>query len=188
MKYCNYCAQPLEFRIPEGDTLPRHVCRACGTVHYRNPKVVVGCIAEWDGRILLCRRAIPPRAGLWTVPAGFLEMGETAEQGCERETWEEAQAKASISSLYGVWSLPEIGQVYLLYRARLQDAMHGAGAESLECRLFAEDEIPWSTLAFSVIREGLRQYLEDRRSGVFQVRTGVIAARPFDESGSASKS
>ena len=143
MKFCSHCgASPLVFRVPEGDTLPRFVCAACGEIHYQNPKIVVGCLPEWEGRVLLCKRAIEPRHGLWTLPAGFLENGETVVAGAERETLEEARARVDIGELYTLISLPQINQVYMVFRARLKDLDFGPGPESLEVRLFDETRNP----------------------------------------------
>ena len=121
MNYCSLCGTRVELRIPEGDTLPRYVCTACGIIHYQNPKIVVGCIPEWEDKILLCLRAIEPRQGLWTLPAGFMENAETLAQGAERETLEEANARVEIGSLYAIYNLPHIDQVHVLFRARLLD-------------------------------------------------------------------
>ena len=141
MKFCNQCAAPLEFRVPAGDTLPRHVCTACGHIHYENPKLVVGCIAEWEDRILLCRRAIEPRHGYWTVPAGFMENGETTLQGAARETLEEANARVEVGQLFAMYNIPHINQVYLLFRARLLDLDFSPGEETLELKLLDEDAV-----------------------------------------------
>lgn len=174
MNYCSHCAGALSVRVPPGDNMPRHVCEQCGTIHYQNPKIVAGCIPEWEDRILLCRRAIEPRAGLWTLPAGFMENGETTAEGAKRETWEEANARVDISGLYALFNIPHINQVYLMFRARMLNREFGAGSESLEVALFAEDEIPWEELAFPVVRETLIRYYQDRRSGTFQMHMGDI--------------
>ena len=121
MKYCSNCGTLVELRIPEGDTLPRHVCSACNIIHYQNPKIVVGSIPEWEDRILLCRRAIEPRQGLWTLPGGFMENAETLVQGAERETLEEANARVEMGDLYSIYNLPHINQVHVLFRARMLD-------------------------------------------------------------------
>jgi len=142
MKFCSNCGAPVTSRIPPGDTLPRHVCDACHAIHYQNPRMVVGCIPEWDDRILLCRRAIEPRHGLWTVPAGYMENGETTFAGAQRETLEEANARVEIGPLYALYNIPHINQVYILFRARLLDTDVSPGAETLEVRLLAEAEIP----------------------------------------------
>lgn len=165
MKFCSECGSSVEFRIPDGDNLPRHVCPACGAIHYQNPKVVVGTIPEWEDKILLCRRAIEPRIGLWTVPAGFMENGETLSEGAARETLEESRAQVNIGDLYSIHNLPHINQVYVLFRARLRSLDFGATSESLECRLFAEHEIPWDEIAFRVVRSALTRYYADRHNG-----------------------
>ena len=137
IKFCSACGSDrIERRIPDGDNLPRLVCAACGTIHYQNPKIVVGCLPEWEDQVLLCRRAIEPRHGLWTLPAGFLENGETVEAGAVRETLEEASARVVVGDLYTMISLPHISQVYMMFRAQLVDLDFGPGPESLEVRLF----------------------------------------------------
>lgn len=174
MKFCSNCGMPVERRVPPGDNLPRHVCTACGTIHYENPKLVVGCIPEWDNRVLLCRRAIEPRHGLWTVPAGFMENGETTAEGAQRETLEEANARVEILGLYALFNIPHINQVYMLFRARLLDLDFYPGAESLETRLFAQEEIPWNELAFVTVRRTLNLYFSDRQSGAYRFHIGTI--------------
>lgn len=161
-------------RIPNGDTLPRHVCDACATIHYQNPKIVAGCIPIWEDKVLLCRRAIEPRYGLWTVPAGFMEKGETTLQAAMRETQEEAGAKVEIEGLCTLFNLPHIDQVYLLYRARLLDLDYTPGYETLDTQLFNEAEIPWNEIAFRVIHETLKLYFGDRVAGRHRTHTGDI--------------
>ena len=181
MKFCSNCGTPVTLKVPPGDTLPRHVCDACSTIDYQNPRMVVGCIPEWQDRILLCRRAIEPRYGLWTVPAGFMENGETTFQGAARETLEEANARVEVGQLYAIYNIPHINQVYMLFRARLLDTGFGAGAETLETRLFTESEIPWDELAFATVRNTLMHYFDDRRNGEYKFHMGTIeraAARP----------
>jgi ADP-ribose pyrophosphatase YjhB (NUDIX family) len=178
MKFCSHCGSAaLDWRIPEGDTLPRYVCANCGTIHYQNPKTVVGCLPESDGRVLLCKRAIEPRRGLWTLPAGFLENGETIEAGALRETAEEARARVEIGALYTVISLPDINQVYMMFRARLLDLDFGPGPESLEVELFAEDDIPWGDIAFRTIARTLRNYFLDRKLGAFPLHVSALHKR-----------
>lgn len=175
IRYCPDCGSDrIDWRVPADDNRERHVCDACGNVHYQNPRNVAGCIVEHAGRLLLCRRAIEPRHGLWTVPAGFMENRETLEQAAVRETREEALAEARDPALYAVFSLPHISQVYFLFRATAPDGAAAAGPESLEVAWFTEDRIPWDELAFPVIREGLRLYCDDRRRGHHPVRTGSI--------------
>ncbi len=155
----------VELRIPEGDSLPRHICFACGVIHYQNPKIVVGCIPEWEEKILLCRRAIEPRQGLWTLPGGFMENAETLTQGAERETLEEANARVQMGDLFAIYNLPHINQVHIFFRAQLLDLDFEPGIESLDVRLFSEEEMPWDKLAFRVIGEPLKRYFEERRQG-----------------------
>ena len=166
MRFCPSCGGDLELRQPPGEDRDRHVCAACGTVHYQNPKIVVGSVVRAAGdRIVICRRAIEPRAGVWTIPAGYLELGETAEEGARREAWEEARARIEIEGLIAVYSVPRIGQVQLLYRARLLDeAAVGPGPESLDVRLVGWDEIPWDELAFPTVHWVLRRARELRAS------------------------
>lgn len=174
MNFCTQCGAPVELRVPEGDSHLRHVCRQCGEIHYSNPKLVVGCIGEWEDRILLCRRAIEPRHGMWTLPAGFMENGESTLQAALRETFEEARARVSIERLFALVNLPGISQVHLFYRGRLLDANFGAGEESLETALFAEDEIPWEQMAFSSVTLCLQRYFSDRRAGRFSFHEAEI--------------
>jgi ADP-ribose pyrophosphatase YjhB (NUDIX family) len=182
MNFCTHCGAAVMLRIPAGDTLPRYVCEACQTIHYQNPKIVAGCIPEWKDKVLLCRRAIEPRLGLWTLPAGFMEKGETTAQAAMREALEEANARVEIDTLYTLFNLPHIDQVYLLYRGRLLDREWGPGAESLEVQLFSEAEVPWGQLAFRVIHETLRLYFKDRLAGKFHIHTGDIVRASEDPS------
>jgi len=174
MKYCSNCSGIVELLIPEGDSLPRYVCTICKIIHYQNPKMVVGCIPEWEDKILLCRRAIEPHRGWWTLPAGFMENNETLKQAAARETLEEANARVEIGDLYAVYSLPHISQVYLLFRARLLDLDFKPGIESLEVRLLSENEIPWEEMAFRVIHDPLKKYFKERKLGKLGFHTGVI--------------
>lgn len=174
MKFCSQCGAMVKYKIPEGDNLPRFVCDACGTIHYQNPKIVTGCIPEWEDKILLCRRAIEPRQGLWTLPAGFMENAETSNEGAARETLEEACAQVEVGDLYSLFNIPHINQVYLLFRARLLDLDFSPGEESLEVKLFTESEIPWDELAFAVVKETLERYFKDRSSGAYTLQVGDI--------------
>jgi ADP-ribose pyrophosphatase YjhB (NUDIX family) len=174
IKYCNSCGAPVAHRIPEGDTLHRAVCDACGIIQYENPKIVVGSIPVLGERILICKRAIEPRYGLWTLPAGFMENGETAAEGAMREALEEARARIEIEDLYTVFSVPHINQVHMMFRARLLNDDFGAGTESLEVKLVTAEEIPWDALAFTVVRRTLQHFLEDRERGVFVPRFGDL--------------
>jgi ADP-ribose pyrophosphatase YjhB (NUDIX family) len=174
MKFCSQCGAAVELRIPAGDNLPRFVCSQCATIHYQNPKIVTGCIAEWENRILLCKRAIEPRLGLWTLPAGFMENNETTAQAALRETLEEANANVEIVGLYAMFDIPHISQVYLMFRARLLDLDFNPGEESLDVKLFPEHEIPWNQLAFPVINETLKFYFQDRKHNQYALRQGKI--------------
>jgi ADP-ribose pyrophosphatase YjhB (NUDIX family) len=151
-------------RIPPGDNLPRAVCTACGTIHYDNPRLVVGCVPEWQGRILLCKRAIEPRRGYWTTPAGFMENGETLQGAAARESLEEALARVEIGSLLTITHVLHAHQVHVNFRARLIDGRFGVGSESLQVQLYDETDIPWSEIAFPSIEFALRCYLDDRRT------------------------
>jgi ADP-ribose pyrophosphatase YjhB (NUDIX family) len=175
MKFCSACGSAdIALRVPAGDDRPRYVCAVCETIHYQNPKIVVGCLPVWEQRVLLCKRAIEPRHGLWTLPAGFLENGETVTAGAARETLEEATARVDVGELYTMISLPQISQVYVMFRARLADLDFGPGPESLEVRLFDEDDIPWDQLAFRTIGRTLRNYFLDRKLGRFPVHVSAL--------------
>ena len=178
MKFCSHCGATVSLAIPAGDTLPRHVCTGCGTIHYQNPKMVIGCIAEWEGRVLLCRRAIEPRYGLWTLPAGFMENNETTAEAAARETLEEACAEVDIGHLFALVNIPYIHQVHMFYTARLIDGRFGAGAESLETALFDEADIPWPSMAFRSVSFALRAWLEDRKKGHFGLHTTDLFPPP----------
>lgn len=165
MSFCIACGTKAVHRIPDGDHLPRLVCPACGHIHYENPRLIVGCIAEWDERILLCKRAIEPRLGYWTLPAGFMENGESTCQAAIRETWEEAGARVRIDAAFAMINIAHINQVHLFYRGKMADAAFSAGEESLEVRLFAPTEIPWEEISFHSVRHCLEAYLSERDHG-----------------------
>ncbi len=162
MKFCSNCGSTVDLQIPAGDNLPRYMCRACGAIHYQNPKIVTGCVPVWQNEILLCKRAIEPRLGFWTIPAGFMENGETLEEAAQRETHEEACAEVAISGLYAVWNLPHVNQVYVIFRAQLITKKFASGSESLDVGLFKRDDIPWRQMAFPVITQTLKRYFDDR--------------------------
>ncbi len=174
MKFCSQCGATVSHKIPEGDNLPRYICDNCDTIHYQNPRIIAGCVAEWQDRILLCKRAIEPRYGLWTLPAGFMENRETTAEGAAREAMEEANARIQNMSLYSVFSIPHISQVYLMFRGDLDQGLASPGPESLEVDLFHEQDIPWNELAFPVIRETLKLYYADKKAGRFRTHTGDI--------------
>ncbi len=175
--FCTYCGQRTETIVPAGDTRPRRVCPACQSVHYENPLIVVGCVPEYAGKILLCRRAIEPRLGFWTVPAGFMENGETLEDGAARECLEEAMAQVDIGSPLALMNVPDSQQVHVFFRARMSSAVFGAGEESLEAKLVDEADIPWDELAFPTIRYALRQYLADRAAGTEGMHLTTLTRR-----------
>lgn len=178
MNYCAQCGHKVELRIPQGDHVQRHVCPSCGTIHYRNPKVIVGCVPEWEDRILMCRRAIEPRLGKWTFPAGFLELGETSGQGAAREALEEANVEVDIGELFVVINVPYVSQVYLIHRARMKAPRFGPTAESSEVMLMREDELPWDDIAFPTIWHSLKFFLADRASGHRGVHALDLSVRP----------
>ena len=170
IKHCRNCGTAVTYRIPDdGDTRERAVCPACSTIHYENPLNVVGTVPHWGDKVLLCKRNIEPRKGKWTLPAGFLELNETASQGAARETDEEAGAQIELEGLYTIISVPRVGQVHLFYRARLLSDRFDPGTETMEARLYAEDEIPWDEIAFRTVKETLERYFADRRAGRFPV-------------------
>ena len=181
MEYCSACGARVSKRIPEGDDRPRYICDSCDTIHYQNPRLIVGVIPAQGEKILLCRRAIEPRKGFWTIPAGFMENGETTVEGACRETWEEACAKVDNPQLYRLFDLPHINQVYLFYRAQLTDEGFAPGAESLETQLFSEQEMPWEEIAFPVVTDALRDFFSDCRNGEFPVRISDISPMWPDE-------
>ena len=167
IRYCIRCGADVAFVVPAGDLLPRHVCRACGHIHYENPRLVVGCVATWGEQILLCRRAIEPQLGYWTLPAGFMENGETTSQAASRETLEEAGAKIIIDAPFAMVSIAHINQVHLFYRGRLSSPDFLAGEESLEVALVGASDIPWMDIAFRSVTFCLQHFLDDRKKGQF---------------------
>ncbi|MDE2599955.1 MAG: NUDIX hydrolase [Rhodocyclaceae bacterium] len=176
--YCRNCGQPTEIRIPPGDSLPRQCCGHCGAIHYDNPKLVLGTLPVWEDKVLLCRRAIEPRYGLWTLPAGFMENNETTAEAAARETDEEAGAQIELLDLYTMISVPHISQVHGFYRARLLSPDFNPGEETLEARLFEESEIPWDELAFRTVKQTLQHYFADRKSDVYPFRSLDIIGPP----------
>jgi len=166
IKHCKQCGTAVVYRLPDdGDTKERAVCVSCNTVHYENPLNVVGTVPHWGDKVLLCKRNIEPRWGKWTLPAGFMELGETTAQGAARETDEEAGAEFEMQELLTLINVPRVGQVHLFYRARLLSDSFNPGTETIEARLFAEDEIPWDEIAFRTVKETLERYFADRRAG-----------------------
>ena len=174
MKFCSQCGATVTLRIPAGDNLPRHVCDACNAIHYQNPRIIAGCIPVWNDQVLLCRRAIEPRYGLWTLPAGFMENRETTLEAAARESFEEAGARLDDMQFFCSFSIPHISQVYIMYRGVLRDGHAQPGEESLDVALYDEGDIPWGEIAFPVVKETLRLYFADRARGEFVVHTGDI--------------
>ncbi len=174
VNFCTQCGEAVASRVPAGDDRARFVCTSCGRIHYDNPRVIVGCVPLVGERVLLCKRGIEPRLGRWTLPAGFMENGETTAQGAARETWEEARARVEGQQLYRLFDIPRINQVYMFYRARVVDGKYGVGAESSEVALFAEREIPWGEIAFRVVCHTLRDFFSDRENTHFPVRVSSL--------------
>jgi len=176
--FCQRCSSPVKHQVPDGDNRPRAVCESCTYIHYENPKNVVGCLLEWQGKVLLCKRAIEPRHGYWTLPAGFMENNETTMEGAAREAKEEACAECENLRLFAVYNLPRISQVYMMFFGRLKDGMADVGEESLEVGLFRQNEIPWDELAFPVVTETLTRYFERKHDRTREVHYADIYSRP----------
>lgn len=174
VQHCRSCGGRTEYRVPADDNRERAVCTVCGEIHYENPLNVVGTVPEFGERVLLCRRAIEPRRGFWTLPAGFMELGETVAEGALRETDEEAGAQVALEGLFTLLNVVRVGQVHLFYRARMLSERLAPGPETLEARLFREDEVPWDELAFRTVRRTLELYFEDRRRGAFGIHVADI--------------
>ncbi|MCB0548458.1 MAG: NUDIX hydrolase [Phaeodactylibacter sp.] len=175
MNFCSHCGSArMEFRVPEGDNRPRYVCPDCDTIHYTNPKIVTGCLPVWENKVLLAQRAISPRLGYWNVPSGYMENGETVEQGAAREVWEETLARVRHLTLHAVFSIPHINQVYIHFLAELDTPDFGVGEESLAVRLFSEEEVPWGEIAFTSSVFTLKHFFSDRRQGRREVHMGVM--------------
>lgn len=173
MNFCSHCGSDrISKVVPPGDNRPRLVCAACQTVHYRNPKIVAGVLPIFEDKVLLCRRAIEPCAGLWNVPSGYLENRESAEEGAAREVWEEALGRVEILNVHAVYSIARISQVYIHFLGNLTDGKFGVGEESTECRLFTEAEIPWEEIAFTSSTFTLKRYFADRKAGLRQTHLG----------------
>ncbi|NLD67552.1 MAG: NUDIX hydrolase [Limnobacter sp.] len=174
MKFCSLCGHEVALGIPPGDNRPRYSCASCGTIHYQNPNMVLGTVPVWGDRVLLCKRAIEPRYGYWTLPAGFMENGETTVEGAARETVEEAGARVEIGELFSMLDVPHVHQVHIFFLAEMLGPELDPGPESLEAKLFDEAEIPWEQIAFRTVEQTLRWFFEDRRRGAFGIHTGAI--------------
>jgi ADP-ribose pyrophosphatase YjhB (NUDIX family) len=176
IRHCKNCGQSVVYRLPDdGDTRERAICPACHTIHYENPLNVVGTIPVWQDKVLLCKRNIEPRLGKWTLPAGFMELGETVAEGASRETREEAGAQFELLGLFTLLNVVRVGQVHFFYRARLTSDIFDPGHETQEARLFAEDDIPWDDLAFRTVRETLRLYFAEAKTQQFGIHQIDIA-------------
>ena len=175
IKHCRACGASVRYATPADDTRDRATCLACGTIHYENPLNVVGTLPVWEGRVLLCRRNIEPRRGLWTLPAGFMELGESTAEGAVRETVEEAGAHIELLGLYTLLNVVRAGQVHLFYRARLLDTDFAPGLETIEVTLFREDDVPWDEIAFRTTKRTLELFFADRQAGAFGVHAADIA-------------
>lgn len=181
MKFCSSCSSTIDWLIPEGDNRKRYVCSnkdECGEIHYQNPRIITGCLPTYKGQVLLCRRAIEPRYGLWTLPAGFLENQETTQQGAVRESLEEANANLDVKELYSIFDIPHINQVYFFYRAELIDTDFSPGIESLNVQLFTTKNIPWDELAFPAITKVLEYYISDSAKQQYKFRSTTL--KPLD--------
>jgi len=174
MKYCSACGNPISLRVPAGDARHRYICDACETIHYQNPRIIAGCVPVFGSQLLLCKRAIEPRYGYWTLPAGFMENGETVAEGALRECVEEANAVLHKPELYTVIDIPHISQVYMFFRGELTEPRFSAGIESLEVELFDEADIPWDEIAFPSVKKTLEYFFADRKTGIFPVRTDIV--------------
>ncbi len=175
MNFCSHCgSSDIRFRKPKGDVHDRFICGNCQTIHYSNPKIVTGCLPVWEDKVLLAMRAIPPMKGYWNVPAGYMENGETVEEGAKREVWEEAEAKVDIKGVVSLYSIPHINQVYIHFWGQLLDLNYKSGIESMDVQLFKESEIPWDKIAFTSSTFTLKHFFEDRRKGRHEIHTGFL--------------
>ncbi len=175
IQHCRVCGARTEYRVPPDDNRERATCTACGEIHYENPLNVVGTVPFWGDQVLLCKRNIEPRRGLWTLPAGFMELGESVAEGALRETVEEAGAQVELLQLFTVLNVARVGQVHLFYTARMHNTTLAPGPETMEARLFRQDEIPWDQLAFRTVRQTLEHFFADRQRGHFGVHVADIA-------------
>lgn len=173
MNFCSECGHTVRFAIPDGDNRPRFLCDSCGTIHYQNPRIIAGTLPYLDNKVLLCKRAIEPRYGYWTLPAGFMENKESLDQAALRETFEEATASINQPELYTVISLPHVDQVFMIFRGELA-ADFAPGVESLEVAMFSEEEVPWDQLAFPTIERSLRHFFADQKQGRFDVHVSEV--------------
>ncbi|CAI0406657.1 unnamed protein product [Linum tenue] len=178
INFCQWCGGATKHEVPDGEEKTRAICTLCGKIAYQNPKMVVGCLIEHDNKILLCKRNIQPSFGLWTLPAGYLEVGESAMEGAMRETWEEAQAEVEVLCPFAQLDIPLIGQTYIIFLAKLKKPHFSPGPESSDCQLFSLEDIPFDSLSFSSMVVTLKLYLEDVKSGRLKFHYGTINKRP----------
>ena len=177
IRFCSHCGASVSQQVPAGDNRVRDICDSCGHIHYQNPRMVTGTLPVYQNKVLLCKRAIEPRKGFWTLPGGFMELNETLEQGALRETLEETRAEVRLQSLYTLFNVLAVGQVSVFFLAELPAPVFSAGEESLEVRLFSEDEIPWQDLAFDTIRITLKHYFQDRKQKIFPLHMETLLPR-----------
>lgn len=179
MKFCSECGNHVKQAVPEGDNRLRHICTHCDIIHYQNPKIVAGTLPIFEGKILLCKRAIEPRLGYWTLPAGFMENQETTTEAALRETLEEAEATVELEGLYTIMNVPQIDQVHIFFRARLINEHFGAGEETLEAKLFSPEDIPWDEISFPTVFQTLKHYINDHPLDHFPVHVkDIIRNKP----------
>jgi ADP-ribose pyrophosphatase YjhB (NUDIX family) len=178
MRFCSACGHTVEHKVPAGDNRLRYCCTACGAIHYQNPRMVLGTIPVWQDKVLLCKRAIEPRYGYWTLPAGFMENGESTGEGAARETVEEAGAHIELGEPFSILDVPHVEQVHMFFHATLLDPDFDPGPESLEAKLFSESEIPWESLAFRTVSQTLKWFFADRRDGQYRLHTATIRYEP----------
>ena len=187
MRFCSACGHQVEQVVPPGDNRLRFCCPGCSAIHYQNPRMVLGTIPVWKDQVLLCRRAIEPRYGYWTLPAGFMENGESTGEGAARETHEEAGARIELGEPFSILDVPQVEQVHMFFRADLVDTAFAAGTESLEVRLFGEPEIPWEDIAFRTVAATLRHFFADLQRGEFGIHIEAIVAGAPPHPGSGSR-
>ena len=179
MNFCSDCGHTVSLQKVEDDLVMRYVCTSCKTIHYQNPKIIAGCLPIWEDKVMLCKRAIQPCIGLWNLPGGFMENGETAEAGAAREVLEEANCAVEVINVHTVFSIPRINQVYLHFLAKMPTLSYSCGVESLEVEMFLEKDIPWKEIAFTSTSFALVKYFEDRKKGARNVHLGEYGKDGF---------
>ncbi len=175
MNFCSECgSSTIRLKTPKEDNRPRHICEECKAIFYQNPKIVAGCILEWDDKVLLCKRSIEPKLGYWTIPAGFMEKSESVSEAAARESWEEAFARSEALELHSIYTLKYVDQVYMVYRGVLKDGKAKANSETSLTMLCDKQDIPWNGIAFPVVKRSLELYFEDCNQGCFHLHQGEI--------------